>query len=58
MRIVNEGVLYSDRSKLYLRARCIRGNTVCTMELLNVDSLNKGYLLYSGHFLQHDIKVY
>ena len=32
MRVVNEGALYSDWSKLsvafYLRARCIRGNTV------------------------------
>ena len=32
MHIVNEGALYSDRSKLsvafYSRAQCIRGNTV------------------------------
>ena len=40
MRIVNEGALYSDRSKLsvayYLRARCIRGNTVSHIAFASV----------------------
>ena len=35
-------------------------NKVTTLEPLNVDSLKKGHLLYSGHFVlfQRDIKVY
>ena len=57
MRIVNEGALYSDRSKLsvafYLRAQCIRGNMLFFVVVLLVAGVDPNRLIWEGYKRNH-----